>query len=132
MIVYPDENYDSYISLADAETYFTSRLSADEWDAANDGIKEAALQTAFRSLSELSLDIDLDEDETPLEILKNAQCEQALHELKHDLDSQNLSSVMLGSNLSVKFHKEKPSRYSERTMALVRPLIIMRTVTRTR
>lgn len=111
MIVYPTSDYDSFISEEAADTYLESRLNTDEWDSCT--IKEAALQTAFRSLAELNLDITLDDDSlisedvyTDSEIaeifedLQQAQCEQALWELKHDLDSLAVENVSLGGMLS--------------------------------
>ena len=127
MIIYPDENYTSWISEDDADEYFETRLNAAEWDAAD---PEMALQTAFRSLNELDLDIDLDEDESPLQALKQAQCEQAIHELKNELDNQSLESMNLSGGLPVKI---KPApRYSERALAILRPYIVMPTVSRLR
>lgn len=43
-----DENADSYLTLADAETYFTSRLFKTNWDTATDVTKEAALKWATK------------------------------------------------------------------------------------
>lgn len=130
MIVYPDDNYDSWISWADASDYFQTRLNVNEWHSGNQAV---ALQTAFRSLNELDLDIDLEKDETPLSALKQAQCEQALHELKNDLELPNLQALGLGGMFSVRLSDDnKPSRYSERAMAILRPYVVARTVTRTR
>ena len=132
MIVYPDDNYDSWISEDDADTYFEGRLNVDEWLGAEQ--PEAALMTAFRSLNELSLDLsDLEEDEDLLTALKQAQCEQALHELKHDLSTAKVQGVSLGGLLSVKFSgDQRPPRYSDRALAILRPYVTGRTVTRTR
>lgn len=89
MIVYPDSNYDSWISENEADTYFETRLNADRWDTAN---KQAALTTAFHSLNELDLTVDQIETDQ-LTALKQAQCEQALHELNNDLDSSDVDSI---------------------------------------
>jgi hypothetical protein len=40
----------SYISIADADTYFASRLYADDWTSATEGVKEKALLMARRLL----------------------------------------------------------------------------------
>lgn len=127
MIIYPDENYTSWVSEDEADEYFESRLNASEWDAAN---KEMALQTAFRSLNELNLNIDLEADESPLQTLKQAQCEQAIHELKHQLDDQSLESLSLAGGLAVKIIPAP--RYSERALAILRPYIVIPSVNRTR
>ena len=46
----PAAGANSYISLADANTYFGSRLNSGVWTAASDANREAALQTATRRL----------------------------------------------------------------------------------
>ncbi len=130
-IVYPNDNYNSYISEDDADVYFESRLNAEPWDTAN---KEAALITAFQSLAELNLDIDPTESDQ-LEALKNAQCEQALHELKNDPESPGISSLNLGGGLlSVKIPESKtpPSRFSKRALSILRSYISGRSIKRTR
>ena len=94
-------------------------MNAEKWDVAN---KEAALMTAFRSIRELILDILFEdgktfsdsytesEAEAILSDLQDAQCEQALHELVHDLDSPNISNLSMGGLLSVKIPKIKTRR----------------------
>ena len=144
LIVYPTENYNSWISGDGADEYFENRLNADEWATAN---TETALITAFSSLAELDLDIEFDSDKLLsdtaysdsekaeiLSDLQQAQCEQALHELKHDLDSLNISRMSLGGLLSVNFpaNQDQTPRYSERCLAILRPYIMARTVARTR
>ena len=47
MIVYPLENYDSWISQDDADEYFLTRLNASEWDA---GDTESALVVSNKEL----------------------------------------------------------------------------------
>lgn len=127
MITYPNENYTSWVSEDDADAFFETRINSAEWDAAD---PEMALQTAFRSLNELNLNIDLDEGESPLQTLKQAQCEQAIHGLKHQLDDQSLESLSLAGGLAVKIIPAP--RYSERALAILRPYIVVSTVSRTR
>ena len=74
MIVYPDDNYDSWIDEDAAGTYFETRLNADPWDACSN--REAALITAFHSLNELDLTVD-PTDSATLDALKRAQLGQA-------------------------------------------------------
>jgi hypothetical protein len=130
LIIYPDENYNSWISEADAEDYFEMRLNTEPWDTAD---REAALITAFRSLAEFDLTIDPTEGDQ-LVALKNAQCEQALHELKNDTEGLGISGLSLGGMVSVKIPANQipPPRYSERALAILRPNITARTVKRTR
>jgi hypothetical protein len=145
MIVYPNENYDSWISEDLADLYLETRLNADSWFAI--GNKEAALMTAFRSINELDINLEFDENKILLDTyytdtqradilntLQIAQCEQALHELKHDLDSPNISGLSLGGLLSVKIpvNQIPPPRYAERALIILRPYVRSRTVARTR
>lgn len=143
MIVYPTENYNSWISEDDAFEYFEDRLNCSEWDSLTN--KEPALITSFRSIQELTLDIIFDDNkvistavyttseaEAILRNLQYAQVEQCLHELQNDLDIQQLDFLSL-SGLTVKMPKDsKPERFSSRALAILRPYIIARTVTRFR
>ncbi len=129
--VFPASGYNSFVSLSDANAYFTDRLNADAWDGTTG--KEAALITAFRSLQELDIVVDLT-DTDALQSLASAQCEQALWELKNDLDSQALSGLALGGLLSVKIPENKtpPARYSPRALNILRPYLRGRSIARTR
>ena len=128
LIEYPTDDYNSWITEEQADEYFEDRLKADPWDATS---KEAALVTAFRSLNELNLTVDPTEADQ-LEVLQQAQCEQALHEIMTDLDSPNLSRMSLGGLLSVNLPDTPPSKYSERALSILRPYLTARTVARTR
>jgi hypothetical protein len=119
MIVFPNSGYDSFLSTNDADTYFEARLHSDDYIIADSDVQEAALVTAFHSLMELDITID-PTDTAQVQALKNAQCEQALHELKEDLDSQNLNYFALQGIQATK--KELP-RYSPRAMAILRPYL---------
>ncbi|MCB2191779.1 MAG: hypothetical protein KQI62_09455 [Deltaproteobacteria bacterium] len=145
MIVYPESGYESWLSEAEADAYFATRLNVDEWTAATSDLKLRALQTAFRSLQEFAFEINFDADgtladtysdehaEAILKALQESQCEQALHELKHDLENLTANSVSLGGLLSVKLSSDaKPERYSPRAVAILRPLIKARAVSRYR
>ena len=91
----------SYITLADAETYFESRYGSDNWDSQTDAVKNALLVNATRLLDQ-SFDwqgdvasstqalrwprddaYDADGDEIDSDIvpdpIKNATCEMALY-----------------------------------------------------
>jgi len=145
MIIYPETDYNSWLSEDDADSYFETRLNAEPWDTAPD--KEAALQTAFRSINALDLTIVLDDDKiistayytadqitAILEALQIAQAEQAIHELTIDVDSPGLAAFNLGGLLSVRMDGKTDStpRYSERAMETLRPWLKARTVARTR
>jgi hypothetical protein len=129
MIVYPNENYDSWISEENADDYFETRLNATEWDSSN---KETALITAFNDLNLLlNLDIDLENDETPLPVLKAAQCEQALYLLKNGVDSRSVDSLSLTPTFFIKLGDREP-RISPNAMTILHPYIVVRTIARTR
>ncbi|MDA3897705.1 MAG: hypothetical protein PF482_16345 [Desulfobacteraceae bacterium] len=119
MIVYPDIGYNSFISLDDAVAYFKTRLHSDEFLSQGWNVQEPALITAYRSINELDLTIDPTEA-AQIQALKNAQCEQALHEIKEDLDSQNINSFIL---MGIKTTKSELPRYSQRALAILRPYI---------
>jgi hypothetical protein len=145
MIVYPNEYYDSWISEDLADEYFENRLNADSWYAAAN--KEAALMTAFRSLQELDFNLEFGEngtladtfytDNQKVEILtalQHAQCEQALHEVRNDLDAGGVEAVSLGGVLSFKLNEsgKQSERFSYRAMAILRPNLRANVITRMR
>jgi hypothetical protein len=145
MIVYPDSGYDSWLSEADADAYFATRLNVDEWTAATSELKQRALQTAFRSLREFAFAITCNPDGTLsdvypvdraaaiLKALKESQCEQALHELKHDLEDLMANSVGFVGLINVEFNSDaKIDRYSPRAVAMLRPFLKARSVARYR
>ena len=141
MIVYPTESYNSFISLADALTYFEGRLHSDEFTGAVTDTQAAALITAFRTIQEFSFSITFDADDlidsdtytaaqiaTILQALQYGQCEQALYELKLDLDQQFSYLGIPGLQLT---KKEMP-RYSPRALKIIGPYVYAPTITVTR
>ena len=137
--VYPAEDYESWITTEEAEGYFSTRLNSGAWDKLDSLDQEAAILTAFRSLKELTLDLtDLESTDATrqaalLKSLGQAQCEQALHELVRDLDSQQAESVSIAGLLSATFpERKKADRYSERALAILRPWLTLPSVKRFR
>lgn len=68
-----------FLTIAEADSYFETRLGADQlWT--DDTAKAAALTTAYNDLlnSQLFTLPTYEDTEDPLQILKDAQCEQAL------------------------------------------------------
>lgn len=129
MIVYPDDNYTSWISEDEADEYFETRLNSDEWDSAN---KESAMVAAFRDLNLLlNLNIDLENDDSPLPVLKSAQCEQCLYLLKNQVDSRTVESLSLTPSFFIKLGKREP-RLSSIATAILHPYIVVRTISRIR
>ena len=139
MIVYPIYSYNSFISLADAITYFEGRLHSDEFMASTS--QEAALITAFRTIQEFSLNITFDDDgaidagtytaaqiATVLQALQTAQCEQALWELKLDTDQQ--FSILRIPGL--KMEKKEMPRHSPRALKILGRYVCVSTINITR
>ena len=102
LIVYLYLGYNSFISVTDADTYFEGWLNASAVDTAN---KEADPLQSYRSMQELDNVVDLF-DAAALQALSSAKCEQALHEIRNDLDELQASSVSLGGLVSVKLKND--------------------------
>ena len=82
-----------YISVVDADLYFSTRLSANAWadiaPTSGDPIKTAALTTAYERLyfsGLFNLPLFLDATADQLVVLKKAQCELSLYMLIHLAD----------------------------------------------
>ena len=133
LTAYPTTGYNSFVSVADADAYFADRLHADEWTGATTDIKAASLLTAYRSLSELTIVIDLT-DEDALTAIKQAQMEQALHELRHDLDELQASQVAFAGLINIKLDNtgERPQRFSKRALGMLRPYMRTPVISRIR
>ena len=123
MIVYPTTGYNSFISVDDAETYLTERLYSEDFLTADAATQAAALVTAFHAISTLDVEIDAT-DAAQLQALKYAQAEQALHELRTDLDAQ---VKQLGLP-DLKIQQPERPRYSDRAMNHLRPYMKVPTV----
>jgi len=150
MTVYPTTTYDSWVSLADAETYFGKRMNSEAWDALSDPNKEVALQQAFRSLDEMSYTFVFTSATVltfatsyytaaqiaiMIAMMENAQCEQALHEILNNPDFPDVQSVDLGGLRRVSFPAKKskgPPRFAARAIAMIRTFLRAKTVTMTR
>ena len=120
-------NTDSYVTIADADTYFETRIDSAEWEAADDETKEQALVTATQLIDErhwigaavsssqalawprkdaiyydprMGQQITIANDEVPSQV-KIAVYEQALHLVQNeDLIAQKVQtfeSISVGS-----------------------------------
>jgi hypothetical protein len=120
-------NTNSYVLIADADTYFETRIDSANWVAATDEIKEQALVTATALIDDnswigsavsssqalawprknaiynddrLGLQVTIAEDETPSRV-KTAVYEQALHLVNNEDvlmgQSQTFESISVGS-----------------------------------
>lgn len=145
LIAYPDAGYNTWIDEDGAKEHFESRVNTDDWLAADAATQAAALLMAFRSLNELDFELWWKLDKTLadrysaakkseiLAALKQAQCEEALHLLRHDVDTWGIQSVSLGGVLFVKLDpSQNPSRHSQRALDILRPILKGRSVARFR
>jgi hypothetical protein len=120
-------NTNSYVTTTEADTYFATRIDADEWSTANDALKEQALVTATQLIDNrpwiglavsssqalawprkqaiffdprMGQDITIAENETPKQV-KIAVYEQALHLLQNEdliaQKTQTFESISVGS-----------------------------------
>jgi hypothetical protein len=120
-------NTNSYVSIADADTYFETRIDSAEWSAATDTVKEQALVTATSMVDDnawigsavsssqalawprknviyysnrLGQQITVDESTTPNEV-KIAVYEQAFHLVSNEDvlmgKTQTFESISIGS-----------------------------------
>lgn len=120
-------NTNSYVTIADADTYFETRIDSAEWVTSDDDIKEQALVTATQLIDDnswigsavsssqalawprknatykdtrLGLHVSLAEDEVPSRV-KTAVYEQALHLISNEDvlmgQSQTFESISVGS-----------------------------------
>lgn len=130
-------NSNSYITLADANTYFDARLHVTTWTSATDDDKNRALVMACRRINQETFYGDRETttqrlpfprvnlgyldgiylDSTIPEILKEAQCELAIHLLGTDMskpsvDTSNLAEVQVGS-IRAKYAVDKNDNVSQ-------------------
>lgn len=130
-------NANSYVTLAEAETYFDTRLYVTAWtEATSDDVKNRALAMACNRINQETfygtretdtqrlpfprielgyLDGILQDSIVP-ESLKEAQCELALHLLSTDMskpsvDTSNIQEVQVGS-LKAKYAIDKNDNVS--------------------
>lgn len=120
-------NTNSYVSIADADTYFETRIDSANWVAADDELKEQALVTATSLIDDnawigsavsssqalawprknaiyyddrLGLQVTIAEDEVPSRV-KTAIYEQALHLVDNEDvlmgQTQTFESISVGS-----------------------------------
>jgi len=105
-----------YLTLAEANTYFTTRLSSSAWTG-SDATKTAALTTAYDRLFYSGLfDLPTLAEATAeqLVILKKAQCEMAYYLLLHLADEDRRKGLQAQGIIEAGIVKE---RYSEKDLA---------------
>jgi hypothetical protein len=134
LIQYPTTNYNSMVSLDEADSHFADDLYATEFNASTDAVKSAALVTAFRMLTnELDLDLDFDDlEEEEQEALELANLLQANHLIKMgDPSTPSLNSLDLGKVLTVKLDQSKnsPQRICVEALRALRSYITLPSIT---
>jgi hypothetical protein len=145
LIAYPDAGYNTWIDEDGAKEHFESRVHTDDWLAADASTQAVALLMGFRSLNELEFDLWWKLDKTLadrysaarkaeiLAVLKQAQCEEALHLLRYDTEGVGVQAVSLGGMLSFKLDPgQNPPRHSQRALDILRPILKGRAVARFR
>lgn len=119
LIAFPNTNYNSWITEAEANAYFEDRLYCAEWIGSTE--KGKALIHAFRQLNTLNIEIDLDTNAEPLSQLQAAQCEQALHLLQNDPTAPGICSVSISGGMEVKLGSDADEKelYSPQALTLL-------------
>jgi len=144
-------NTNSYVTIADADTYFETRIDSAEWEAADDETKEQALVTATQLIDErhwigaavsssqalawprknaiyydprMGQQITVANDEVPSQV-KIAVYEQALHLVQNeDLLAQKIQtfeSISVGS-ISLSDSNNDVTKTSITPSIIIRPL----------
>jgi hypothetical protein len=131
----------SYVSLAEANEYFSNRLHADAWAEASDADKEKALQQATKAIDRQRLNGHKTNPSQPLafprypdteipEVVKEACCEEALAILergnsqRRKLQQEGVQSFSIG-NLSETFAAGAGrGMLSQEAKELLRPWLI--------
>jgi len=115
-------NSNSYITAADADSYFGERLHAEAWGAASEADHEKALLQACRHLERCHYwpeggpaytsppqrltfprkwDVDADGDFAIPQPVKDAQCEEALHLLARGAEQERRRALQAGGVISL-------------------------------
>jgi hypothetical protein len=144
-------NTNSYVTIADADAYFTTRIDADEWVSAEDELKEQALVTATQLIDDrpwvgaavsssqalawprkdviyydpkMGQQITIADDEVPSQV-KLAVYEQALHLLQNEdliaQKTQTFESISVGS-ISLSDSNNDVTKTSITPAIIIRPL----------
>jgi len=144
-------NTNSYVTIADADTYFETRIDAAEWDSSNDETKEQALVTATQLIDErhwigaavsssqalawprknaiyydprMGQQITVANDEVPSQV-KIAVYEQALHLVQNEdllaQKTQTFESISVGS-ISLSDSNNDVTKTSITPSIIIKPL----------
>jgi len=93
----------SWISLADANTYFESHIGSSPWDALSDNDKEKYLVTAYRWIYyDNAFNVPASSSETAV---KYGQCEAALYLINYYTDMQKHEAIIANGVKSFSYGK---------------------------
>ena len=93
----------SWITLADADTYFSSHIGASPWDALSDNDKEKYLITAYRWVYyDSAFDVPAASSETAV---KYGQCEAALYLISYYTDMTKHDAIISSGIKSFRYGK---------------------------
>ncbi len=107
LIVYPTDNYNTFVDLTDALAVTDNFLDYDKWtDLADDDTRSRYLIDAFNTINTMS---DITLPSTAEDDLIEAQCRLAIYRIDNDpLDSSVIGSESLG-DYSVSYKKAPSS-----------------------
>lgn len=87
LTIYPDTNYDSFISLVDANTFLSENsLQYSQWDALDDSTKEIYLRISFGRILGI-IDLELIVEQSDIDNLAKANSLMAIHDLVYSISS---------------------------------------------
>jgi hypothetical protein len=88
---------DSWVTLAEADTYFESRIQTDPWDALSDANKEKYLKTAYRWIYyDSAFPVPASSSETAV---KYGQCEAAFFLITY-YDTMDKHAALIASGVT--------------------------------
>jgi hypothetical protein len=119
MTIYPATGYDTFISVADADTLAATYLNADQWSALTSDEKERYLYTAFRYIVAEITPPEQPNDDTPC--LPKAQVEIVMNDLRFGISTQanaKETKVEQVGSLKVEYFEDKEGPQVIPSMAL--------------
>jgi hypothetical protein len=95
----------SWITLADADTYFTTHIGSDPWDALSDANKEYYLVTAYNWIYyDSAFSVPAASTETAV---KYGQCEAALYLISYYTDMKKHEAMIASGITSFEYGKRQ-------------------------
>lgn len=95
----------SWVTLTEAETYFSTRISTTQWDALSDADKESYLITAYNWIYyDSAFEVPASSSETAV---KNGQCEAALFLVKYYDEHEKRDALIASGVEKFKYGKRE-------------------------